>query len=473
MNFTISEKIAEFVVSLTYDSVPRDVIEQAKLFLFDSIACAIGGRNTTDVRIMLDFLREMGGNPEATVLFHGDQIPAYNATLINSLMVRTLDFNDIYWKEDPSHPSDLIPAALAMGERVDASMKEVLLAIIVGYEFEQRFCELAKPGFRERKWHHATITQFVSPLVAGKVMGLDRQKMTNAIGISGCHNHTIGSPTAGSLTMMKNTVDPMAVQAGVRAAILADKGYSGPREIIDGKEGLFDVFGPDWDVNVLTESPGKSYRIRQCGMKAFPTEALTHTHISAALQVQREHQFEIEDIDEIEVTTIARAVDILFDKHKYEPQTRESADHSLPYCIARALIDRTITTDSFSEQKIHDPILKNLIVKIKGKASLEFEKMFPEKQPSQVMIKTKDGRSYSAYLEFPKGDPRNPMTVDDVTNKFRGLAGSVLDTDIQNQIRDRILSCETMTCRDFMEKMILHHLAVQNSLFSGPVGSGR
>ena len=181
--------------------------------MYDSLGCAYGGYHTKDVKILRDIYNEMGGKEEATIIGYGDKMPAVNATLVNSLMIRALDFNDIYWKEDPSHPSDLIPAALSVGEMVGASMKEVITAIVLAYEFEQRLCEFAVPGIRERKWHHATLTQFVSPIVAGKMLGLNVDQMVNAIGISGSHNHTIGCPTAGKLTMMKNTVDPMAVQA--------------------------------------------------------------------------------------------------------------------------------------------------------------------------------------------------------------------------------------------------------------------
>ena len=161
----------------------------------------------------------MAGKKESTVIGFGDRIPAVNATLVNSLMIRALDFNDIYWKEDPSHPSDIIPAALSVGEMVGASMKEVITAIVLAYEFEQRLCLFATPGIRERKWHHATLTQFVSPIVAGKMLGLNVDQMVNAIGISGSHNNLIGCPTAGKLAVIKNTVDPMATQAGVFRSI--------------------------------------------------------------------------------------------------------------------------------------------------------------------------------------------------------------------------------------------------------------
>ncbi|HDT12683.1 MAG TPA: MmgE/PrpD family protein, partial [Candidatus Marinimicrobia bacterium] len=357
MGDTISRQVARYAVNLKFEDIPDDVIEQAKRFIYDSIGCAIGSMKTKDVNIIRDICIEMAGAPEATLIGFGDKMPAVNAALVNSLMIRALDFNDIYWKEDPSHPSDIIPAALSLAEKVNASMKDVIVAIVLAYEFEQRLCEWGKPGIRERKWHHATLTQLVSPVAAGKVLGLNEDQMVNAIGISGCHNHTIGCPTAGKLTMMKNTVDPMSVQSGVFAALMAQKGYSGTEAIFEGKEGFKDVYGPDWDDSVLTEGLGKSFRIMTCSMKAFPTEALTHTHLSAAIKIVSDNDIHHSDIKEVVITTIARACDILFDPHKYRPESRETADHSLPYCIARALIDKQITTASFSDAKLKDPVL--------------------------------------------------------------------------------------------------------------------
>ena len=369
-------------------------------------------------------------------------------------MVRALDFNDIYWKEDPSHPSDLIPAALAVGERVGSSMKDVIVAIVLAYEFEMRLCEFAVPGIRERKWHHATLTQFVSPIVAGKLLGLTADQMVDAIGINGSHNHTIGCPTAGSLTMMKNTVDPMATQTGVFAALMAEKGYSGTTAVFEGKEGLMDCFGEGWDLEKLTGGLGESYRILECSMKAFPTEALTHTHISATLKVVEENNIRLDQIEEVTVTTIARACDILFDPHKYRPQNRETADHSLPYCIAAALVDRQITTGSFSEEKLKDPRIWEVIDKIRGEASEEFEAMFPAKQPSRVKITTTGGGTFEAYLEYPKGDPREPMTAADLDAKFGALAAPLLDEAKQAAVKQLVFSCDDTDTRSFMQGLV-------------------
>ncbi len=480
MGNTISRTISEYAVGLKYEDLPREVIFEVKRFLYDSIGCAFGGYHTKDVNILREIYEEMEGAEESTIIGFGKKIPAVNATLVNSLMIRALDFNDIYWQEDPSHPSDIIPAALSLAESTNASMKDVIVAIVLAYEFEQRLCLFAKPGIRERKWHHATLTQFVSPIVAGKILNLNVDQMVNAIGISGSHNHTIGCPTAGKLTMMKNTVDPMAVQSGVLAALMARKGYSGTEAVFEGKEGFMDTFlgwdpkagktapvslpgrdgtthqkGWSWDLEALTGNLGKSFKIMECSMKAFPTEALTHTHLSAVLKVVTKNEISYKEIEKVIVTTIARACDILFDPMKYRPETRETADHSLPYCIAVALVDHQITTESFSEEKLKDPGIWEVIDKIEGEASEEFEKMFPEKQPSRVKIITTDGREFEEYLEFPKGDPREPMTIKDLEAKFNSLSAGLLSDKRQNEIKDMIFSCEEYSARDFMRKLTI------------------
>ena len=475
MRKSISRQIAVFAIKLKYEDLPSEVINEVKRYLYDSIGCAYGGYHTKDVNIIRDIYKEIGGKGEATVIGFGDKLPAVNTTLINSLMIRALDFNDIYWKEDPSHPSDLIPAAFSVGEMVGASMNEVITAIVLAYEFEQRLCLFATPGVRERKWHHATLTQFVSPIIAGKMLGLTEDQMVNAICISGSHNHTIGCPTAGKLTMMKNTVDPMAVQSGVFAALMAKKGYSGTEAVFEGKEGFMETFigynakeqkveslkmqGRDglsewgWDIDALVGGLGDSYKILECSMKAFPTEALTHTHLSATLKVVTSNNISYDQIETVTLTTLAQAYDILFDPHKYRPESRETADHSLPYCIAAALVDHKITTQSFSDEKLKDPRIWKVIDKIKGEPSKEFEKMFPAKQPSRVVVKTKDGKEFSEYLEYPKGDPREPMTMEDLDNKFNSLSSELLNEQKQNEIKEMIFNCDKLNAVEFMNKL--------------------
>jgi 2-methylcitrate dehydratase len=386
---------------------------------------------------MYRFTEKLGGTPEASVIGRDFKTNVSNAALMNCLLTRALDYNDIYWEQDPSHPSDMIGAALAAAEVSGKSGKDALVAIIIAYELELRWCHAANPGVREVGWHHATLTQFVSPLVAGKMYDLSLDQMIAAVGISGSSHFTLGGVVAGHLTNMKNTADPLAAQAGVLAALMAREGYEGPVEVIEGKEGLFEVVNNvEWQPEWLLKGLGEEFMITQCSYKAFPTEALTHQPISAALQVCQEQNLTAEDISEILVETTTRGADILSDPSKYQPTTKETADHSLPYVIAAAVADGNVLPDSFSDEKLKDPRIWDLLGKIKVVADPEIDAMFPGVKRARVSITSNAGETHTAQVDHAKGSPKNPMTDEDIVSKFRANAEGVLNPTQQEKVID-------------------------------------
>jgi 2-methylcitrate dehydratase len=439
---TITAKMSRWAASVEYKQLSQEAVYQAKRFLLDSAGCALGGYQQHDVVIALEVLNEIAGRGPATVIGTGKKIDAVSASLANALMIRCMDYNDIYWKQDPSHPSDIFPAAMACCERARTDGKELIVGFVLGHEFEMRLCEAAFPGIRERGWHHATLTAFVSPIVAGRALRLPWEQIQHAIGISASRHCTMGAVTAGKLTMMKNTVDPMATQSGVLAALLAEKGYSGPEHVIDGKEGLAHCYGPEWKLNLLTDGLGESWRITQCGMKFFPTEALTHAPISAVLDLVKSNDLRPENVEKIEIRSLARAADILSDPSKYDPRTKETADHSLPYVIAAALADRQVTPAQFEMKKIMDPTIRAQLKKVEVVADPEIEKVFPTLQRVIVNITTTDGRTFSKQLDYPKGDPRNPLSDAEIEEKFSALAEGVLSENAQKKLVDAIWNLE-------------------------------
>ena len=439
---TVTATMSQWAAELKYEQLSQDAIYQAKRFLLDSIGCALGGYQQHDVAMAREVLDEIAGPGKATVIGSGKQMDAVTASLANALMIRCMDYNDIYWKQDPSHPSDIFPAAMACCERAGGDGSELIVGLVLGHEFEMRMCEAAFPGIRERGWHHATLTAFVSPIVAARMLHLDWTKMQHAIGISASARATLGAVTAGKLTMMKNTVDPMATQSGVFAALLAEKGYSGPEHVIDGKEGLVHCLGPDWKLSLLTDGLGESWRITQCGMKAFPTEALTHTPISATQALVKDNDLKPEQVAKVHIRTTARAADILSDPSKYDPRTKETADHSLPYVVAAAISERQVTPLQFTMEKIMDPVIRAQLNKIVVVADPEIEKVFPALQRVVVTIQTTDGREFTQQLDYPKGDPRNPLTDQEVEEKFAALAGPVMTPEARRRAIDAIWSLE-------------------------------
>jgi len=440
----VSGVMARWAAQLEFDQIADEAVREAKRYLLDSVGCALGGYRQHDVRIALEVFDEIAGPGPATVIGTGAKLDAVSASLANALMVRVMDYNDIYWKQDPSHPSDIIPAALACCERARAGGRELVVGIVLGHEFEQRLCEAAFPGIRERGWHHATLTAFASPIVAGRALRLSAEQIQHAVGISASRHATLGAVTAGKLTMMKNTVDPMATQSGVLAALLAEKGYTGPEHVIDGKEGLVHCFGPEWKLGVLTEGLGQSWRITSCGMKAFPTEALTHAPISAVIDLVRDNDLAPEQVAKVHIRSLARAADILADPSKYDPRSKETADHSLPYCIAAAIVDRNVTPAAFTQERIMDPVIRAQLHKVEVVADPEIEALFPALQRVKVTITTTDGRSFEKQLDYPKGDPRNPLSDAEVEAKFAALADGVLSDSRQREVRDAIWNLESL-----------------------------
>ena len=452
----VTRTIAEWAAATRYEDLPKEVVREAKRFLMDSMGCALGGAQQHDVHLARRVLAEIAGRGNATVLVTGERWDPVSAALLNALMIRVMDYNDIYWKQDPSHPSDLIPAAMAAAERAGGSGRDLLLGIALAYEFEQRLCEVSFPGIREIGWHHATLTAAAAPIAAGRMLGLNAEQIQHAIGISASRHCTTGSVTAGKLTMMKNTVDPLATQSGVLAALLAEQGYTGPEHVLDGKEGFSHVFSSDWHFDILTEGLGDSWRILQCGMKFFPTEALTHTPISATLDLVVEHDLAPDQIETVTIHSLARAADILADSSKYDPHTKETADHSLPYVIAAAIADRQVTPLQFTAAKIMDPTIRAQLAKVRVIADPEIEAIFPALQRVRVEIATRDGRLLTRQLDYPKGDPRNPLTDAEIAGKFAALAeGIATPHDVARMQRAVSHAEEFDDARELMAELVV------------------
>ena len=313
----------------------------------------------------------------ATAFVSGFKTNPVDAAFLNGHMIRAMDYNDIYWKADPCHPSDLIAAPLALCESEGLSGKDLILATIIAYEIEMRLCEVGRPGVREYGWHHATLSAFAAPIAAGRVLNLTPEQMVSAMGISASRTFCPGAVTAGKLTNMKNTVDPWAGRMGAESALLARGGIFRSRAhhrwqgrfvrrvqscAIQGRTSHFRRRGVGQGPSELNKS---HYRILDCGMKSFPIEALSHAPLTAMMKTVKEHNIKADDVKEIKVEVIARAADILGDPHKYRPDSKETADHSLPYCMAAGLVDGMVTPLQFREERVLDKALIPIMDKVK------------------------------------------------------------------------------------------------------------
>jgi len=319
-----------------------------------------------------------------------------------------------------------------------------------------RPCLAATPGVREVGWHHASLTQFVSPLVAARMLGLSEDKAVAACGISGSSHFTLGGVVAGHLTNMKNAADPMATEAGVRAAMLASTGYSGPVELFEGKEGVFDVLhNVKWDPEKMLDGLGSRFLITECGYMAFPTEALTHQPITAVLEAMSANAIDPHQVSEVLVKTTSRGADILSDPSKYDPRTKETADHSLPYCVAVALAKGNVLPSDFDEDALADPFVRETLPKIKVVADPEIDALFPKVKRAVVTITTKAGTAFTVREDFAKGSPERPLSDEDVVGKFRANAAHAMTDKAMDRVADATLALEaTPTTGKYMRLLM-------------------
>jgi len=368
-----------------------------------------------------------------------------NAALANCVMVRYLDFNDVYFNMGSCHPSENIPTALAVGEREHSSGKEVLTAIVIGFEVQQRFADVFP--LHRLGWYHVTMAGYVTPLVAGKLLGLNEGEMTHAIGISGSHNHALlglvgerDHSQHGQISMMKAIGYGFGSQSGIVAALMAQKGFTGPSTII---ESFNKVVGNNMDLTPLIKG-GERMKILDSSIKPFASEFMTHSPLDALLQLVRKHNIKAEEVEEMHVRTHERAVNALTKPSSYKVETRETADHSLPYCLAIGLIEGDVGPDQFLREQWKDPKVFDLMSRVRCTADPDLEKLYPPARPADLEIRTKNGESFRARVDQPKGDPHNPMTEEELQAKFRKLASRLMGEGQIRRIIDAVNNLEAV-----------------------------
>jgi len=454
MATSIARQMARFALDLQYEDLPPAVIHEAKRFLYDTVGCAFGGCEFRDVHILGKLYRNMEGLPEATLLVSGERLPALHTALINAVAVQTSAFNDYYCYPHPSHPSTLIPAALALGEFVGATTQEVLLAIILGYEFELRLRELLHPEIDQGRIHVTTLAQWPTILMAGRLLQLPDEKIMHALGIAAIQRPT-NIPTAHPLTMAHKLVEPLAVQWGIFAALLARDDYTGPGDITASGDGLPAMIDSKQATAVLTEDLGQDYRIMSCAMRAYPADLRLQTPVTAAIQLARDHNLQPGQVAQVRVALAEAPDDLLHLPLSPHGADRETVARSLPYCISRAVLDRKLDTRSFDDEHMDDPRLKALMPRVAAVHDKELVSTSLQHAPARVTILTNDGGEHTMRLDYPKGHPESPLTDGEIETKVNTLTASRVSADHQKRIRETVYDCDNLAgIHHFMALMV-------------------
>jgi 2-methylcitrate dehydratase len=420
---TLAEQFADYAVGLRFDDLPPEVVTYTKHVILDTVGCMLGGYASAPGEIARALVGTLGGRAEATVAVSGERTTAAQAALANGIMTRYLDFNDI---APGGHCSEIIPAILAVGERQAASGREIVAGVVLGYEVQGRWSRVVPTLHRSLSFTAA----IAAPAVAGRLLGLDAGQIANAIGIAASSNAVLPNWLQGQLSMMKTLAYASAAHHGILAALLAERGFTGPTYILEYIGNSLSATGKPVEVGELARGRGPGrYMVSESILKAYASQIFTQAPIAALLHIVAEHHLKAAEIAEIEVCGPER---VLRGAHTspeaYRPTTKEMADHSLPFTLAVAALDGAVGPAQYEGDRWHEPEVRRLMDGVRFTFDERMAKEFLEEtdRPSQVLVHTRDGRTFAHLVAHHRGHYRNPMSVDELVAKYRGMASTVL-----------------------------------------------
>ena len=426
--------LAEYVTRLRYDGLQPDTIRAAKKRLIDSIGCALGGFEAEPAVLARRLAARTSGEPQAHVLGTGASTSMEMAAFTNSIMVRYLDFNDTYVSVGSGHPSDMIAACLAVADALKVDGRQTLLSIIAAYEVYTGLAD--QIALRGKGWDQGVFAVLGAAAGAGLLLGLSVDQMGDALAIAITSSVPTRQTRSGELAMWKGCATAAAVRAGVFAALLAREGVTGPTAAFEGRHGVWEQVTGKFALGPLG-GDGRAFGIERTNLKFFPSEY--HSQAPTWMGLSLRKRVQIEDIAAINVATYHICYsEIGSEPEKWEPKTRETADHSLPYLLSLALMDGAIRTDSFSEARMRDPATRALMQKIKVTESAEFERQFPQALMTEIEVLTRGGERLVERASYPRGHAKNPMSDEDIENKFRTLAENVMKPDNRDALLEAL-----------------------------------
>lgn len=416
-----TEYLSDYACRLTYKGIPPEVVHQVKRTLVDTLGCAAGGFDGEPWVIARRLASRVSGAGPARILGTRESTAPDLATFVNTVLVRYLDCNDTYASRGTGHPSDMIPAVLALADSLKADGHAVIEAITVAYEV---FCRLVDQ-VPLHGWDQGIYAAIGAACGVGKVLGLDRTHMGNAISLTITPSLPLGVTRVGDLSMWKGCATAAATRGAVFGAQLAAEGMTGPDRPFEGRDGLWQHMGVDAPSWGLLGGRSEPFHIAGTTFKAFP--AVVHSQGPIGLILELRQQVAVAEIDAVHVATYGEAIRrAAAEAEKWDPKTRETADHSIPYLVAAALRDGAITPATFAMSRIQDPALRTLMRKLTVVEDPEFSRRYPAESCTRVEITTTSGRRLVAETSHPKGHFLNPLTDAEVETKFRGLAGGAL-----------------------------------------------
>src|SRR6266581_2327704 len=423
---TLAHRLAEYACALRFEDLSKDVVHEVKRRVIDSLGCALGAWKEEPCAIARKVASDFSTKDGSIIIGTNHKVPPDWAAFANGCCIRYFDYNDTYLSKEPAHPSDNIAAALAAAESVGASGQELIAAIALAYEVQCRFCDAA--SIRARGWDHVTYGAFSTALACAKLMKLDPKNTRHAVNIAGVAGAAMRQARVGELSHWKGVAFATAARHGVFSALLARAGMTGPGPIFEGQMGFEKQLGVSlgnlaekFAVPFAETGDGPASMILHTSIKFWPAEYHSQSAIEAALLLREE----IGDPAIVRAMTIEShdaSVDIIgSEPEKWKPETRETADHSLPYITAIALIDGEVTEKQFQPDRFMDPKVWKFLENVRVERNAELSAMYPGAVANIVHVDLADGRRLTKRVDYPLGHAKNPLKDSQVERKFFAL----------------------------------------------------
>jgi 2-methylcitrate dehydratase len=447
------EQLATWALAQRTQDLSETAINQAKVLLLDTIGCGYAAYDEEAAHAVLATLKDIGGASHCTVIGSATKTSAPNAVMVNGSLVRILDLNDYVNTKSGQiggHPSDNIVVALAAAELSGASGREILASIVVGYEIYGRMKELMD---RSSNWDGVTVSGFVAPAIAARLMGLTREQLAQAMALSGARAATPGVVRAGDISAAKSVANALVAQNGMQATILAKHGLTGPLDLFEHEQGLSPVF-PNMDrVNVVTAPLTADSYIMSCHIKAYPCLATGQSIVAAGLALHAQINGNVDRLKHVTVAisdtpSMRRQKD---DPGRVDPKSREAADHSFNFLAAAAILDGDFGLAQFNNERWNDRKIREVMGRLEIVCDASLNPRAPGGFPCAMRATGTDGRSYLAEVLDPPGFSRRGIDTEAVLKKFNSITAPHLNASARERIMeaamalDKATSCEALT----------------------------
>ena len=443
MTTTLAHQLADYACALQFEELSPEVVHEVKRRVIDSLGCALGAWEEEPCRIAREVASEFSAKQGSTIIGTNHKAPPDWTAFADGCAIRYFDYNDTYLSKEPAHPSDNISAALAIAESVGANGRKLITAIALAYEVQCRFCDAA--SIRARGWDHVTYGAFSTALASARLMNLDPEKTRHAVNIAGVAGAAMRQARVGELSHWKGVAFATAARHGVYSALLARAGMTGPGPIFEGQMGFekqlgvaLGNLGEKFAVPLPKSEHGPAAMILKTSIKYWPAEYHSQSAIEAALFLRSQ----IDDLSKIKRVVIEShdaSVDIIgSEPEKWKPKTRETADHSLPYITAIALIDGEITDRQFEPERFKDPAVWKFLENVKVERNAELSAMYPDAVGNIVHVDLADGRRLTRRVDYPLGNAKNRLKDSAVEGKFLGLVERIIGESRAKKITELV-----------------------------------